>query len=187
MINLMHVAIGVLFGWLMFSDCQAGTWVEYDKIAIRDDGTKEPSIYMTTEGGAGHTWAWCYKQGDFAGWCHPPIAFNQWTRIDLKRVGVPIDAGAVDLRGILVLTHGTTAEICGVMVAVRPPGSQMSMGNYIGQTAEADIKSGPRSNMATWANVVDGQMEIAVLRQGGGTYPANCAIAVNLSIQAYVR
>lgn len=116
-------------------------------------------------------------------------ASGTWATVDLSASpwSIPENAVAAQLSGILVITQGTKVEIADLGVIFRAPGSttvKCDTDNYMGQAVEASVGNGIRSGMATWVPVVDGKIEYCWYRSTPGTYPANSAYAVNLSIQA---
>lgn len=144
--------------------CSAG-WIELKSISIRDDNSKEPIvIFINSSTGTG------------------PIA-GQWHRVSLASVGIPPDADGVFLTGLLIITHGSTPQICDLTISFRAPGNALNEGNYIGQAVETHVTSGERSNMSTWAQARDGEIEFYWNRSTQGTYPSECAYGINLSAQ----
>lgn len=113
---------------------------------------------------------------------------NTWQRVDLKPFGVPADAMAVQVTGFLIITHGSTPETADLSVALRRPGAEaVSCANYQGQTVEAHVGGGQRSNMSTWVPVANGELEFCYRRSTQGQWPTSSAYGVNLSVQAWVR
>ena len=156
----------VLF--LMASTANAG-WVEGTVQGVRDDNSKSPiAIFVNTYAGIG-------------------VANGVWTRVKVADWGIPADAKSVFLAGLLIITHGTTAQTCNITITFRAPDNTLTAGNYIGQTIEAATGGGQRSNMATWTPVKNGEIEFLWQRGTTGQWPTECAYAINLSAQSYVR
>lgn len=146
----------------------AATWTEGTIIGVPTDNPKRPVVVFANS----YT-----GEGPSAG---------QWATIDVSE-HVPQDTKAVFLSGILILTHGTTAETCNLTTTFRAPGSTHPASDYNGQAVEGAIGNGIRSTMSLWAPVVDGKFEFQWNRNTGGNWPAHCAYGVNLSLQAYAR
>lgn len=120
-----------------------------------------------------------------------PIA-NQWKLVDLTQWGVPTTARWAFFTGFLIITHGSTAETADLQVTLRATGDTgvtctYTSPWYIGQTVEAAIGGGQRSNMAVWVPLVNGTFEWCWTRSTAGTWPANSAYGVNLSLEAYAE
>lgn len=144
-------------------------WQESTSIFINPDNTKRPAVVFVNS----------YTASG-------PVA-AYWATIDLKPYGVPADAKAAFLSGILIITHGSNVVTCDLSVALRAPGSQLDPGNYIGQTIEAKPENGMRSNMASWVPLVNGTFEMQWNRSTQGQWPTDCAYGINLSLQAWTR
>ena len=152
-----------------FSTPAAADWIEGSLIGVPLDNPKIPvAVFLNSYTGDG-------------------AQAGQWVEIDLTEQGIPDDTLAVFLSGLLIITHGTTGELCNLTVSFRAPGDDLSAANYLGQAIEAHNGGGQRSTFATWVPVFDRRFEFRWDRGTGGQYPAHCAYAVNLSLQAYVR
>lgn len=123
-----------------------------------------------------------------------PQATGVWHTVDLGAFGVPPDALAAFLSGMLVITGGTTAEIADIQVGFRRPGDTTPCTKYLGQTVfqtnvigEQVVYGGQRSNMATWVPLVDGKFEFCYQISTPGAWPSNSSYAINLSLQAWAR
>lgn len=164
--------VGFMAALLVTVPASAG-WVEGSVIGVRDDNSKHPiALFINTYTGHG--------MEEF-----PP---DTWGRLDVTQFGVPEDALAISLSGLLIITHGVNSQICDVHIAFRAPGNDLHPGSYLGQTIEAVITSGQRSNMQTWVPVKDGAIELNWHGAGlPATWPSYCAYGINLSLQAYVR
>lgn len=118
-----------------------------------------------------------------------------WCTIDVADYGVPSDAKAVFLSGILIITHGLTAETADLLVGFRAYGDVSPIAElpypggvwYIAQSVEAAVGSGQRSTMSTWVPVRDGKFQFTYSKATGGAYPTNSAYGINLTIQAWGR
>jgi hypothetical protein len=145
-------------------------WIEGNTIGVRADNTKTPvAIFINTYTGVG------------------PVQ-KQWHRLSTTAMGIPADAKSVFLSGLLIITHGTNSEICDLNVSFKAPGDDMVSAASIGQTVEAHIGGGQRSNMATWVPIKNGEIEFYWWHTTpNGTWPDYCAYGINLNAQAYVR
>lgn len=160
-------AVGVALA-AMSSVTAAQGFVQAREIWI-DGGAPRTAIFVNTYTGLGGT-------------------ADTWQRIDLKPHGVPADAKAVQLTGILIVTHGQQPETADLSVAFRRPGvDAVTCANYVGQTVEAHVGGGQRTNLMTWVPVVDGAVEFCYRRSTQGQWPGNSAYGVNLFVQAWVR
>jgi hypothetical protein len=123
----------------------------------------------------------------------PPA--GQWMTINWAQFGVPADAKAAMVGGILIITHGYSQQTCHETITFAKPGSTINPGNYIFQTLEAAIGSGQRSTAFAVVPITGGQTWWMWRRGDVSEYPANaiqpypaeCGYAVNLSVQGYIR
>lgn len=144
-------------------------WVEGTSIGVPVGNAKHPqALFANSYSGAG------------------PAA-GVWTRVFTDQYGVPPDAKAVFLSGILIITHGMAQETADLTVAFRACGNDLPAAAYSGQTVEAHVGGGQRSGVATWVPLDRGCFEWVWNRSTQGQWPNNSAYGVNLSLQAYVR
>ena len=146
-------------------------WTEGLVMGVREDDAGVTVIFLNT-----------YGQPD-------GLAPGIWHGIDVTALGVPRDAIAVFISGLLIISHGWTPETCSLTMAFRAPGSQTLAGNYIFQTIEAAIFGGQRSNAAAMIPVKNGKFEMN-WSQSSPTdkmWPEVCSYGVNLRASAYVR
>lgn len=144
-------------------------YIEGDIIGVpqKSPTGQNPIIFLNTYTGAG-------------------VARNTWSKVDMKGL-VPPDTKAIRLDGILIITHGTTAETADLVVHFRKPGETYEY-NYIMQTIEASTLNGQRSNAGTWVALDDDLcFEYKWNTQSLGTYPAYSAYGLNLTLTAYLR
>lgn len=101
---------------------------------------------------------------------------------------IPADSKGVFLTGLLIITHGTTAETCDLQVFFRKNSSTPEW-NYIGQTLEASVGDGQRTPMFAFVPVENGKLQM--MWKGNtftaGNYPAHCAYGINYKLTGYVR
>lgn len=130
-------------------------------------------------------------EGPQATICVDAPACTKWTSapvtIDFRPFGVAEDGKVAFLTGILVITHGSTVETADIHVTFAAAGSPIDCTKYIGQTVEADVGGGQRSNMSTLAPLTDGQTQMCYYLNTPGRWPTNSSYAINLSIQAWGR
>lgn len=113
---------------------------------------------------------------------------DSWIIIDaVAQFGVPPDAVALCLDGILAITMGQAAETADVHVFAGPPSAPPN--NFIGQTEAVPDSQGSRSNMQTWVKLEGGKFVFAWWCSSPQpfNYPAHACYIVNLKPQAYVR
>lgn len=110
-----------------------------------------------------------------------------WVQIDLKPYGVAADAKAAFLSGLLIITHGTSQQVCDATVSLRAPGSGLQAANYLGQVVEAHVGGGQRSGFASWVPLVNGVFEFQWSRSTFGQWPQECSYGINLSLQAWTK
>lgn len=147
-------------------------WVTGTEIGVRDDNSKAPIAIFVS---AGLT----PSSGPAAG---------SWNRINVvSALGMPTGVKSVFLTGLLIITHGSTAQTCNLTLAVRAPGDTLAAGNYICQAIEAHLGGGQRSGCSTWAPVVNDEIEIQWDRNTFTDWPTECAYGINLSAQSYVK
>lgn len=130
------------------------------------------------------------------------VAAGNWAIADLKPLGVPADAKAVVLAGILIITPGTGAQepamTSDLTVRFRKPGDipankYVSWGNYIGQVCDRNagngfqIGEGGRSTMAAIVPLENGCFEWGWDRSTYAQWPDSAAYGINLNVQAYFR
>lgn len=145
-------------------------WVEQRVVGVRTDNPKTPSVFFVNTA--------------------TPVgpAAATWHQIDVTTLGIPKDAKSVDVGGILIITHGSTVEICNLTVALRAAGDTLDPLNYVFQTIEADVTGGQRDSAYATVPVSNGIFEIQWLRTPTtGSYPTTCAFGINLAAQRYTR
>ena len=113
---------------------------------------------------------------------------NVWHRDDLKPLGVPADAKAAFLSGMLIITHGTAAGTANVQMTARKVGDNNSdQSKYLMQTIEAHVGGGQRSNASFWVALSNGEFEFSYSHNQTVPWPTGSAIGANFSLQAWAR
>lgn len=134
-------------------------------------------------------WTGLYFRGNVSDpYPSPQLQPGTWYEVDLTPFGVADDATVAFLSGILIITHGTNAEIADVRVTMaRANDATANCDKYIGQTIEANTSGGQRSNMATFVPLHQGRFKFCFMHANGGVYPNGSAYGINLSLQAWGR
>lgn len=117
----------------------------------------------------------------------PALLPNTVYTVDLTPLGVAEDAKVAFLSGILIITHGSASETGDVRVTMAAHGDPLDVSKYIGQTVEAQVGGGQRSNMATWVPLNAGKFDFSFQANTTGVWPANCGYGINLTLQAWGR
>lgn len=148
---------------------QSGTWTEGTIFGVRTDNTNAVNaLFVNT-------------------YTETSPSDGKWTTIDVTALGVPANAKAVTLTGILIITHGMTPELCDLHIAIRAVGDDLHPGNYIGQVEETSVTGGQRSTMSTLVPLREGKFEYYWTRSTQGNWPNHCSYGINLSLQGYIR
>lgn len=159
----------VAFFVIFFSfQSHAKEWVEADKFYIGKGNAKSPiAIFVSTE-----------SPTAIPAGANTP---NQWHDVDVTEYGLPEDVTGVFLSGILVLTHPNVPAMCHIWANFRAKDDTLSAGNFQMQALEPTTGGGSRTNAAVWVPVKDGVFQFY------WHYNPQCASAINLSLQAYVK
>lgn len=114
---------------------------------------------------------------------------GKWCTVEIGRFGLPADAKAVFLAGLLIITHGESAETADLNIAFRPYSTEDSPADegYIGQATETVPAGGVRSGLASWVAVRDGKFQFKYGKSTEGDWPAHSSYGLNLTIQAWAR
>ena len=111
---------------------------------------------------------------------------NQWATVDLSGY-VPENTKAVFLSGMLIITHGSVAETCDLHTYFRS-GNSVTDTQYVGQTVEAHIGGGQRSNHSVWVPLDDGKFQFKWNSSTyPNTYPTHRSYGVNMRLNAWLR
>ena len=126
---------------------------------------------------------------------------DAWISVDATDYGVPVDAVAVFVQGVMAITHGLTPQICGETVSFRAPdqaqivvsGLYKAPTNYVWQAGSyfaGDLNNGgdgDRNPVSTVVPLVDGKFEFGWHAQGAQDYPAGCYSGGSFVITGYLR
>lgn len=117
-----------------------------------------------------------------------------WHTIDLTPIGVPINAVAVDLRGVLIITDGANSADTSLALSFQIPGGVQSVANYEMQTCAELSTGGSRSTASVICPCVNGCIQYSWYRGNStGEWPANPLVSAypigasygfNLNVQA---
>lgn len=157
------------------ADDVAPQWTRMSEFYVRNDAAvSRGDIFVNTHTGE-----------------HLPEACSagKWCTVEVGKLGIPGDAKAVFLVGIMIITHGKAAETADLNIAFRayPADDQPADAGYIGQATETSPGGGVRSNLATWAPVREGKFQFKYGKSTKGDWPANSSYGLNLTIQAWAR
>lgn len=109
---------------------------------------------------------------------------NEWHIADVSHI-VSSEAKAVNLTGILIITHGTSHEIANMTLYFRRWGEDQDY-LYCDQVVEAHICGGQRSPLSIWVPLSDDKkFEFKWTRSNDGQWPLWSAYGINLSLNAW--
>lgn len=120
-------------------------------------------------------------------------SINTPTTVDLTQppYNLPTDAKVAFLSGMLIITHGTSSETADIHVTVGADGDPNFECNaqtrYLGQTIEASVGNGQRSNAAFWTPLTNGKFKFCYWVATPGSWPTNSAYGLNFSLQMWGR
>lgn len=120
-------------------------------LMLSDDS---PSVvFLNTHTGAGY---WSFPRG-------------QWVSVDLKPYGVPADATAALIHGLLLITMGATpGDAALVSVHFRRPGSTADCSNSTAYALAWKLpEGGVRSPFSDFAPLANGVMEVCIKTKWG--------------------
>lgn len=118
----------------------------------------------------------------------PELQQNTWYEVDLTPFGVAPDATMAFLSGMLIISHGGASETAEVRFSMaRANDTTADCSKYLGQTIEAAVGGGQRSNMAAFVPLYNGKFKFCLTHGNGGTYPGGSAYGINLTLQAWGR
>src|SRR6476646_11236556 len=90
------------------------SWVEGSKIGVLTDNPESYPVIFVNSVNPDTT---------------PPA--GEWISLKRAQCGIPADAKAVYIGGILIITHGRKTQLCDLTVTFAKPGSTSTTGNYI--------------------------------------------------------
>jgi hypothetical protein len=110
----------------------------------------------------------------------------QWNVVDLSNY-LPEGAKAVNLSGLLIITHGTSIETADMHLYFRRYGST-DTSIYIGQVIEASTLNGQRCTASYWVPLSeDLKFEFYWTRTNLGQYPDYSAYGMKFYINAWAN
>jgi hypothetical protein len=115
---------------------------------------------------------------------------NTPTTVDLTGppYNLPSDAKAAFLTGMLIITHGTTSETADIHLTAGAYGDNaFDCAFYLGQTIEASVGNGQRSNAAFWVPLTNGKFKFCYSLSTSGQWPTNSSYGINFSLQMWGR
>lgn len=112
---------------------------------------------------------------------------DTWNRLDLKPHGVPADAKAVLITGMLIITHGTTPQVANITITFKPPTEPGDPLKYIGQATEGNIGGGQRTNLTAWVAVDNGEIDYAYSFVAPTGHPNYAAYGINMHVDGYCK
>jgi len=115
----------------------------------------------------------------------PEITPGDWHTIDLS-TDLPADTQAVFLSGILIITHGSTPEVCNMYISLREGGGQYGT-DPTGQVVKQSIGDGARQNYFELVPVNDGKIDLLWSRSTEGEWPEHCSYGFNFKLVGYLR
>lgn len=137
----------------------------------------------TSDGMEGHLF---FNSGTSTPAGPPP---DVWTVCDLTTLGIPVDAVAVDVSGLLIITMGSTPGWSNLCMAFRKPGdARVSIRNHYVFQCIANAGDGMRSPCSTVLTPVGGCIEWAWFTTGATLgWPVGAAVAANLSFTRWMK
>lgn len=131
-------------------------------------------------------WANTTWPGDYDDHGQPNLRPGRWNLVPL-----PGAAGATHamLKGLLVITHGTQAAQCEIIVWWRRPGEPGSAGSYVSQTVSVVPGGGVRTPDTIMVPVKNGYAEMWWDANPAGmpAHPQGCAWGFTYRMQAIVK
>lgn len=133
-------------------------------------------------------WANTTWPGDYDDHGQPNLRPGRWNLVDL-RAHAPSGATHALLKGILVITHGSQAAQCELVVWWRRPGESGTAGAYISQTVSVVPGGGVRTPDSVLVPLKDGAAEMWWDANPAGmpAHPQGCAWGFTYRLQAVIR
>ena len=163
-----------LFSFLifpLFAEFNSEDWIELSQIYVCKEGptcekeNKLNTVFVNSYTGVG------------------PEA-GIWHVIDVSDK-LPPEAKAINLMGILIITHGLSSETANLQLYFRRHG-ETKEAIYCGQVIEASSLNGQRTNFSAWIPLWDDlKFEFKWVRTGNSQYPQYSAYGINLCLNAW--
>lgn len=133
-------------------------------------------------------WANTTWSGDVDTHGQPNLRPGRWNLVDLRGYAPPGATFAL-LKGILVVTHGTQAAQCEIVVWWRRPGEFGTAGAYVSQTVSVVPGGGVRAPDSVLVPVKNGAAEMwwDANPPGQEPHPRGCAYGFTYRLQAIIR
>ena len=141
-------------------------WIPLTKIFVSYHApTQQQAVFVNTYTGVGA----------------PP---NQWNTVSVAGLVDPA-ATAINLTGILIITHGLSDEDANLEIFFRRTGETNDY-LYTGQVIEPFVGGGQRSTMSCWVPLSSAQeFDFYFTKTNPGQWPTWSAYGINLSINAW--
>lgn len=118
---------------------------------------------------------------------NPNLEPGRWHTIDLSK-WVPADTRAALLHGLLVITHGSTAAQCNLVMWWRLPGKDGTGGAYVSQALSVQTGGGVRQPDSILVPVEKQRVEMWYdVAPGSPPHPEGCAFGFTYRLQGVVR
>lgn len=118
---------------------------------------------------------------------NPNLEPGRWHTIDLSK-WVPADTRAALLHGLLVITHGSTAAQCNLVMWWRLPGQDGTAGAYVSQAVSVQPGGGVRQPDSILVPVEGRRAELWYdVAPASPQHPSGCAYGFTYRLQAVVR
>lgn len=115
----------------------------------------------------------------------PELTPGEWHTIDLSGE-MPADTQAVFLSGILIITHGSTPEVCNMYVSFREGNGEYPT-DPTGQVVKQAAGDGARQNYFELVPVRDGKIDLWWSRSTAGEWPEHCSYGFNFKLVGWLR
>lgn len=131
-------------------------------------------------------WANTTWEGDYDTHGQPNLRPGRWNLVPLPGA---MDATHAMLKGILVITHGTQAAQCEIVIWWRRPGEFGTAGAYVSQTVSVVPSGGVRTPDTVLVPLKDGAAEMwwDANPSGQQPHPKGCGYGFTYRLQATIK
>lgn len=160
-------------------------WQAFDPGSGGVSTARQACVFLNTYTGAGY-WDWYYP-------------YDGFRSVDLKPFGVPANASAAQLSGMLIISMGVDPDICTVGFITKSPAAPAFLGNMTNYAECARVSwGGVRQPVHDVVPLVNGCFDIAILARWASPtnlepyqgYKASIggfpAIGLNLQVAGYL-